>query len=169
MIGWILVFIFLLMVLSLPLFVVAWILSMRYNRQEKALRDESEAHRKILEGTYDHIWTNIKQRAGVPEEYRRSFNNIYPDLIDRSLDNEHFIDWILDCNPEFDPREYVPLLEIIALDRDKFISHQMRMMKLIDEHRELVTGWPARWLTKNRSAIMYVPIDTEYARWGRSL
>jgi hypothetical protein len=169
MIGWIIVIIFLLMLFLIPVGIAAWVLSIRYNRQEKLLRDESEAHRRILEGTYDRIWNNIKQRAGIKEKYRRSFNDIYPDLLNQSINNEEFIDWILECNSDFDPNEYVPLWETIERDRQKFIDHQRRMLSLIKEHRILVSGVPAKWLIKDTSAIQYVPMDTDFARWGRRI
>ena len=169
MIGWIIVIIFLLMLFLIPVGIAAWVLSIRYNRQEKLLRDESEAHRRILEGTYDRIWNNIKQRAGIKEKYRRSFNDIYPDLLNQSINNEELIDWILECNSDFDPNEYVPLWETIERDRQKFIDHQRRMLSLIKEHRILVSGVPAKWLIKDTSAIQYVPMDTDFARWGRRI
>ena len=169
MIGWIIVIILLLMLFLIPVGIAAWVLSIRYNRQEKLLRDESEAHRRILEGTYDRIWNNIKQRAGIKEKYRRSFNDIYPDLLNQSINNEEFIDWILECNSDFDPNEYVPLWETIERDRQKFIDHQRRMLSLIKEHRILVSGVPAKWLIKDTSAIQYVPMDTDFARWGRRI
>ena len=169
MIGWLILLIILATMILLPIGIAAHLLSVYYNRQDKQLRDEAEAHRKILEGTYDYIWNNIKQRAGIREEHRRSFNNIYPDLLDKSIDNEHFIDWILECNPDFDPQEYVPLLEMIVQSREKFIDHQLRMERLIREHRLLVAGWPARWLLRDKSAIYYVPMDTDYSRWGKAI
>jgi hypothetical protein len=169
MFGYIIVITVLLVILSIPVLVAIHFVSLHYNRKEKELRDESEAHRKILEGTYDRIWSNIKLRSGISEKYRRSFNDIYPDLLDRSINNEQFIDWLLDCDPDFSPDEYIPLLESIALDREKFVTHQRRMMSLIKEHRLLVSSRPARWVIKDRSAILYVPMDTEYSRWGRSL
>lgn len=169
MIGWIIVIVVLLVLFLIPVGIAAWVLSVYYNKQEKVLRDEAEAHRKILDGTYDRIWNNIKQRAGIKEEYRRSFNDIYPDLLDQSINNEVFVDWILESNPDFDPNEYVPLLETIALDRQKFISHQNRMLSLIKEHRILVSGIPAKWLIHDCSAIQYVPMDTEFVRWGRRI
>lgn len=169
MFGYIIVITVLLVILSIPVLVAIHFVSLHYNRKEKELRDESEAHRKILEGTYDRIWSNIKLRSGISEKYRRSFNDIYPDLIDQSINNEAFVDWIPDCNPDFDPNEYVPLLESIALDREKFITHQRRMLALIKDHRLLVSGKPAQWLIHDCSAIQYVPMDTDFARWGRRI
>ncbi|MBP3762899.1 MAG: hypothetical protein J6I49_03345 [Bacteroidales bacterium] len=169
MIGWIIVIFILFLLFMIPVGIGASVLSTYYNRQDKLLRDEAEAHRKILEGTYDHIWTNIKQRAGLREEHRRSFNNIYPDLLDKSIDNEGFINWILECNIDFDPQEYVPLLDMVTVSRERFIDHQLRMESLMHEHRLLLSSWPARWFIRDRSAIHYVPMDLDYSRWGRSL
>ena len=36
--------------------------------------------------------------------------------------NEQFIDWLLDCAPDFSPDEYLPLLESIALDRENAVD-----------------------------------------------
>lgn len=169
MIGWLILLIILATMILLPIGIAAHFLSVYYNRQDKQLRDEAEAHRKILEGTYDYIWNNIKQRAGIREEHRRSFNNIYPDLLNKSIDNENFLNWILDCNLDFDPQEYPPLLELIVMAREKFVFHQIRMENLIREHRVLLQSKPAKWLIRDKSAIVYVPMETDYTRWGRAI
>ena len=170
MIGWIIVIFVLMMVfVVVPLSIVAFILSKLYNHKDLQIRNEAEAHRKILEGIYGRIWLNIKLRTGISESHRLDFNDIYPDLLDRSIDNEKFVNWILDCNPDFNPQEYVPLLESISLDREKFVSHQLRIMSLIKEHRLLLTSLPSRWFVRDKTAINYVPIDTEYSRWGHKL
>ena len=82
-----------------PFVITYAVLSRVKNRENAELRNEAEAHRKILESTYDHIWRTIKQRGGLTEGNRRSFNNIYPDLINNSIDDSEFLDWLLDCNP----------------------------------------------------------------------
>jgi hypothetical protein len=152
-----------------PFVITYAVLSRVKNRENAELRNEAEAHRKILESTYDHIWRTIKQRGGLTEGNRRSFNNIYPDLINNSIDDSEFLDWLLDCNPNLDPSEYLPLVDVIKEDRERFVAHQKRMMNLIAEHRELVTKWPGKMVVKDKSAIRYVPIDTDHDRWGKSL
>ena len=69
MIGYLIVFFVLFVVfVAVPFGIVLIFLSMHYNRRERNLRNEAEAHRKILESTYDHIWREIKQHCGLSEE-----------------------------------------------------------------------------------------------------
>ena len=171
MIGWIIViFVLSVLFIGVPmgiLLFITWVIS---NRRERALRSEAEAHRKILESTYDHIWKEIKQHCGLTEEDRRSFNNIYPNLIDKDMDDDTMLNWILDRNIDFDPTEYVVVMDSIADDRKRFVAHQRRMMTILREHRQLTEkGWPVRWVLKDKSAIQYVPIATDYERWGKRL
>ena len=170
MIGWIIViFVLVMVVFVLPFMTVMMVLSIVYNRRERAMRNEAEAHRKILESTYDHIWKEIKSHCGISEEYRRSFNNIYPNLLDKDIDDDTMLNWILDCNLDFDPAEYVAVMDSIAEDRRRFVAHQRRMLTILREHRQLLQKRFARRLIKNQSMIHYVPVETNYDRWGKSL
>ena len=171
MIGWIIViFVLSVLFIGVPMGILLLITSVISNRREHALRSEAEAHRKILESTYDHIWKEIKQHCGLTEEDRRSFNNIYPNLIDKDMDDDTMLNWILDRNIDFDPTEYVVVMDSIADDRKRFVAHQRRMMTILREHRQLTEkGWPVRWVLKDKSAIQYVPIATDYERWGKRL
>ncbi len=170
MIGYLIVYFILFMVfVVLPVGIVTAILYARYNRRERKIRGEAEAHRRILESTYDRIWFNVKRHGGLSEQHRRDFNDIYPDLLNETLDSEAFVDWLLKCNIDFDPDEFVPLVESIEHDRDKFIGHQRRIESLMKEHRLLLTSRPSKWLIRDRSIIDYVPIETDYSRWGKRL
>lgn len=140
-----------------------------YNRRDRELRNEAEAHRKILESTYDHIWHEIKQRCGLSEENRRSFNNVYPNLIDKDIDDDTMLNWILDCNIDFDPEQYPVIMENIEDDRKRFVAHQRRMMSILREHREMHSRRIPHLVIRNKTVIRYVPIQTNYDRWGASL
>ena len=170
MIGYLIVYLTLL-IFFLAVFVgmPAVILSIIYNRRDRELRNEAEAHRKILESTYDHIWREIKQRCGINESFRRSFNNVYPNLIDRDIDDDSMLNWILDCNLDFDPAEYPIIMENIEDDRRRFVAHQRRMISILREHKSLHLRKIAHLLIKDKTAIHYVPIETNYDRWGSSL
>jgi len=170
-IGYIIVFFVLFVVfVAMPFGIVMIILSLHFNRRERNLRNEAEAHRKILESTYDHIWREIKQHCGLSEEHRRSFNNIYPNLLDEDMDDNTMLNWILDNNIDFDPSEYMVIMDNIADDRKRFVTHQRRMITILREHNSIIEkGWPIKWVIKNKEPIHYEPIATNYDRWGTHL
>lgn len=169
MIGYIIVFFVLLVVLSIPVGLVVMVLQFRYNKQDREMRNEAEAHRKILEQTYDRIWSQMKQYCDIGEECRRSFNNIYPNLIDTDMDDDRMLNWILDCNINFEPSNYAIVMENIADDRARFVSHQRRMLNIMREHRELHSSKFRHLLIHNKTIIRYTPIATNYDRWGNRL
>lgn len=169
MIGYLIVFVVLLVILAIPVGLVLMILQRVYEKKDRELRNEAEAHRKILESTYDRIWNQIKKYCDIGEEHRRSFNNIYPNLIDTDIDDDKMLNWILDCNINFEPSNYAIVMENIAEDRQRFVAHQRRMMNIMREHRELHSSKLRRFLIRNKAAIHYVPIATHYYRWGNTL
>ena len=171
MIGYLIVFFVLLVILSIPVGLVVMVLQYIYNKRDREIRNEAEAHRKILEQTYDHIWSQIKQYCDISEEYRRSFNNIYPNLIDTDMDDDRMLNWILDCNINFEPGNYAIVMENIDDDRARFVSHQRRMINLMREHRELHSSKFRHMLIRNPGSIFapYTPIATNYDRWGNRL
>lgn len=170
MIGWIIIiFVALMVFVVVPFGIVMMLMSLVYNRRDRKLRGEAEAHRKILESTYDRIWKEIKSHCGLTEEHRRSFNNVYPNIIDKDMDDETMLNWILDCNIDFDPSEYPVVMEIIADDRQRFVIHQRCMLNVMRDHRALHGKKIAHWLVRNKSMIRYVPIETNYDRWGRGI
>ena len=171
MIGYIIViFVLSVVFIGVPLGLILMFTSFIYNRRERDLRNEAEAHRKILESTYDHIWREIKQHCGLTEEHRRSFNNVYPNLIDNDMDDDTMLNWILDNNIDIDPAEYAVIMDNIADDRKRFVTHQSRMLTIMREHRQITEkGWPVKWVLKDKSAIQYVPIATNFDRWGQHL
>lgn len=171
MIGYLIVFFVLFVVfVGVPFGIVMVIISFHYNRRERALREEAEAHRKILESTYDHIWKEVKNHCGLSEEHRRAFSDVYPNLINEDMDDDTMLNWILDNNIDFDPAEYMVVMDNIADDRKRFVLHQRRMLVILHEHNKLIEkGWPVKWVLKDKRPIHYVPVDTSYARWGKRI
>lgn len=165
----ILLFVMITLFVLLPMGVVAMVLSMYYNHRERNLRNEAEAHRKILESTYDRIWKEVKSRCGLTEEHRRSFSGVYPNLIDQDMDDEMMLNYILDHNLDFDPTEYAVLKANIADDRKRFVLHQWRMLTVLQEHSDLLNHKVASRFLKNKTYIKYIPVETNYDRWGTTI
>lgn len=49
-----------------------------YNNREIALRQQAEAQRGKIEGVHDKMWKIIQQKAQITDEYRQTFEKIYP-------------------------------------------------------------------------------------------
>ena len=63
------------------LLLILVIMYFAYNNREVALRKEAEAQKGKIESVFDTMWKTIKQEAGVTDEYRKTFEKIYPELI----------------------------------------------------------------------------------------
>ena len=77
-----------------------------YNNREVALRKEADAQRGKIESVYDTMWKVLKQEAGVTEQYRKTFEEIYPKLISGrdSADGDGLLKMIQEANPSFGTR-----------------------------------------------------------------
>lgn len=134
-----------------------------YNNREVALRKEAEAQKGKIESVFDTMWKTIKQEAGVTEEYRKTFEKIYPDLIAGrySDDNQSLIKMITESNPAFDTSLYQKLMHTIEVQRSVFSTAQQRMLDIIRERETLLESMPSKWFISNNDEIEYVVISSD--------
>ena len=134
-----------------------------YNNREVSLRKEAEAQKGKIESVYDTMWKPLKQEAGVTEQYRKTFEEIYPKLIAGrySGDGKELIKMIQESNPAFDTKLYDKLMQSIESQRAYFASSQQRMLDIIRERETLLESMPSGWLIRNRSKIEYAVISSE--------
>lgn len=134
-----------------------------YNNREVALRKEAEAQKGKIEAVFDTMWKTIKQEAGVTEEYRKTFEKIYPDLIAGrySDDNQSLIKMITESNPAFDTSLYQKLMQTIEVQRSVFSTAQQRMLDIIRERETLLESMPSKWFISNNDEIEYVVISSD--------
>lgn len=134
-----------------------------YNNREVALRKEAEAQRGKIESVYDTMWKVLKQEAGVTEQYRKTFEEIYPKLIAGRYSGEgkELIKMIQESNPAFDTKLYDKLMQVIEVQRAYFASAQQRMLDIIRERETLLESMPSGWFVRNRSRIEYTVISSE--------
>lgn len=134
-----------------------------YNNREIALRKEAEAQRGKIESVYDTMWKTLKQEAGVTDEYRKTFEKIYPELIAGrySGSNNELFKMIQEENPNFDTRLYDKLMQSIEVQRSLFASAQHRMLDIIRVRETLIESMPSRWFISNKSVIEYEVISSD--------
>jgi hypothetical protein len=111
-------------------------LSNTYNKKfvtGKACQQNSEI-------VFDNTWKKIQQQAGVANEYKVGFKEIYVAMMDARYSGdsasgkETLMKWITESNPTFDVSLYKTLMNTIEGSRNEFTMEQK---KLIDIDREL--------------------------------
>lgn len=134
-----------------------------YNNREVSLRKEAEAQVGKIESVHDTMWKTLKQEAGVTEQYRKTFEKIYPELIaGRYSDgNGELFKMIQEQNPNFDTRLYDKLMQSIEVQRAYFASAQQRMLDIIRERETLLESMPQKWFITNKSVIEYTVISSD--------
>lgn len=134
-----------------------------YNNREVALRKEAEAQRGKIETVHDTMWKTLKQEAGVTDEYRKTFEKIYPELIAGrySGDGGELFKMIQEQNPNFDTRLYDKLMQSIEVQRASFAAAQQRMLDIIRVRETLLESMPQRWFISNKSVIEYEVISSD--------
>lgn len=133
-----------------------------YNNQEVRLRKEAEAQKGKVETVHDTMWKVIKQKAGVTEEYRDTFEKIFPEIIAGrySQDNGTTMKWIQESNPEFDTSLYRDLMQAIEVQRMYFNQAQTRMLDIIRQRDTLIETIPACFFITNKSKIDYTIVSS---------
>lgn len=133
-----------------------------YNNREVALRKEAEAQQGKIESVYDTMWKTLKQQAGVTDQYRKTFEEIYPKLIAGRYSQEggELMKFIQESNPNFDTRLYDKLMQAIEAQRAYFSSAQQRMLDIIRERETLIEQMPSGWFITNKSRIEYEVISS---------
>lgn len=128
-----------------------------YNNREVALRKEAKAQNKKIASVHDTMWKILKEKAGVSEQYRETFEKIYPEIISGRYANDggSTMKWIQESNPDFDTFLYKDLMQAIEVQRTYFSNAQQRMLDIIRERETLIESMPAKWFVKNKSVIEY--------------
>ena len=134
-----------------------------FNNREVALRKEAKAQEGKITAVHDTMWKIIKEKAGVAEKYRETFEKIYPELISgRYRDSgSATMKWIQESNPDFDTSLYNRLMQSIEIQRVSFSNAQQRMLDIIRERETLVNSMPQCWFIRNKKPIDYVVIASD--------
>jgi hypothetical protein len=99
-----------------------------------------KAFQQNAEVVFDNTWKKIQQQAGVADQYKTGFKEIYVEMMnaryagDSASGKETLMKWITESNPTFDIGLYKTLMNTIEGSRNEFTMEQK---KLIDIDREL--------------------------------
>ena len=132
-----------------------------YTNKEISLRNRSDAQIDKIEGLYDKTWKIIKQKASVTEEYKKTFEKVYPELISgRYSEGNELMKWIQEDNPDFDVSLYKDLMQSIETLRTEFQKNQEIELDIIREHKDLCNKFPGSIFLSGCSEIEYKVISS---------
>lgn len=123
--------------------------------EEVALRNQVEAQQQTLESYHDAMWKILKQKAGVSDEYKKTFTEIYPKLIEGRYDqgDGSLMKWIQEDNPAFDTALYQDLSRSIEAQRVAFHREQKQLVDLQREHKTLIETFPGKLILSDKKPV----------------
>lgn len=131
------------------LFTGCWGINKNIDTDNKEVELASAIKAKVTdqEATFDKMFKVLQQKAGVADEYKKAFGDIYPKLIEGrySQGDGSLMKWIVESNPQFDISLYKNLMESIEIERNSFLTTQRQLIDLKREHDNLRLKWPSKW------------------------
>ena len=144
-----------------------------YNNQEVVLRNQCKAQQKANEAVFDRVWLVLRQQAGVTEEYKGAFRQIYSQVMDaRYKDNKGLLaKFVREANPEFDSSLFGKLFASIEAQQTDFTREQKKLVDIKQAHDNLRMKIPGSFFVGSRPELEIIIVTTsetaEAFRTGR--
>lgn len=134
------------------------------NNAEIKLRNQMEAQKSVVESYFDKMWKVIAQKAQVTDQYKETFKEIYPQLIEGRYGNEKggsLMKFIVESNPTFDISLYKDLMNSIEAERMGFFMEQKRLIDLDNQHKILRQTFPNSFFIGTRPDVDFNIVSSE--------
>lgn len=127
--------------------IILFSMNISIENNEIDLRETTVAQNKRCEAYFDKMWKILKQKAGVTDQYKDAFMEIYPKLIEGrySQGDGTLMKWIQESNPAFDTSLYKDLMKSIEVERTGFFNEQSVLIDMQREHKVYLQKAPNRW------------------------
>jgi hypothetical protein len=136
--------------------VVSWWFSV--SNTEVRLVNRGEAQQQVCEAYFDKMWKILQQKAGVTDQYKNSFKEVYTPLIEGRYSGEKgqsLMKWIKESNPQFDVSLYKDLMASIEGERNGFFIEQEKLIDIDRQHKDLIMTFPNSIVVGNRPNLEY--------------
>lgn len=139
------------------LLVVFGISAISYNNREAEIKNLISAKQTDNQNIFDTVWKTISQQAQITQEYKKTFIEIYPALIEGRYEGKNsLMSFIQESNPNFDTSLYRQLMVTIEAQRLRFESNQRQLIDYKRELDNLATKFPSRWFVDNDADITII-------------
>lgn len=127
--------------------IITFSMNISIENKEIDLRETTVAQNKRCEAYFDKMWKILKQKAGVTDQYKQAFMDIYPKLIEGrySQGDGSLMKWVQESNPTFDASMYKDLMKSIEIERTGFFNEQSILIDMQREHKVCLQKAPNRW------------------------
>lgn len=134
-------------ILAVVFGIIVFGMSMSYSNQEIDLRATTLAQQEKCKAYFDKMWKILKEKAGVADQYKEAFKEIYPALMEGrySKGDGSLMKWITESNPQFDASLYKEVMQSIEIERTGYFNEQARLIDMQREHSVLLKKAPSRW------------------------
>ena len=116
-----------------------------------------DAQQEVCDAFYDKMWNILVDQAGVANEYKEAFVDIYPKLMDaRYSEGGDFMKWIQESNPDFNISLYSKLQASIEGERNGLLTEQQKLIDIDKKHKVMRKTFPKKLVIGNRPDIGYL-------------
>ena len=118
--------------------------------------NRGNAQQESCEAFFDKMWKILQQQAGVTDQYREAFMEVYPALMEgRYAEGGDFMKWVTESNPEFDTKLYDKLMASIEGERNGFFVEQQKLIDIDRVHHDMRETFPKKVIIGKRPNIGY--------------
>lgn len=126
------------------------------SNEEIETRNLGIAQQDNCKGYFDKMFKILKQQAGVTDQYKEAFKDIYPKLMEGRYGNENggtLMKWIKESNPNFDIKLYDKLMNSIEAQREGFLNEQKKLISINNKHQNLLKRFPSKLFVGKREPL----------------
>ncbi len=126
---------------------ICFLMDISIVNKEIQLREVTVGQQKKCEAYFDKMWKILKQKAGIADQYKEAFKEIYPKLIEGrySQGDGSLMKWITESNPSFDVSLYKDVMQSIEIERTGYFNEQSTLIDMQREHHVYLTTRPSKW------------------------
>lgn len=142
--------------------IILFSMNISIENREIDLRETTIAQNKRCEAYFDKMWKILQQKAGVTNQYKEAFEEIYPKLIEGrySQGDGSLMKWIQESNPSFDVSLYKDLMKSVEVERTGFFNEQSALIDMQREHKTFLQKAPNRWFLSDELKPVEIKVIT---------
>jgi hypothetical protein len=127
-----------------------------YSNKEIGLRNQLKAQQQSVQVVFDNTWKIISQTAEVSDQYKQTFSEVYPKIMEGRYGDPKerkgaLLSFITESNPQFDTKLYEKVAVAIEAQRTIFTNEQKTLIDMKREHDNLRQLFPGSMFLASRT------------------